>query len=84
MRFAYDLGVFADRPELEARIAELATLDIPAYSLETTLDGTPVFRVYGGAYESEEAAAPMRDVLEAAGETVTLIARRGGAGPSTP
>lgn len=84
VRFAYDFGVFADRPEMEARIAELAALGIPAYSLEATLDGTPVFRVYGGAYESEEAAAPMRDVLEAAGETATLIARRGGAGPSTP
>lgn len=81
---AYDLGVFADRAEMEARIAGLASLGIPAYGLETPLDGMPVFRVYGGAYENEEAAAPMRDALNAAGEVATLIARRGGATPSTP
>ena len=84
VRFAYDLGVFTDRPEMEARIAALASLGIPAYSLETALDGMPVFRLYGGAYENEEAAAPMNDVLEAAGETATLIVRRGGAAPPTP
>lgn len=84
VRLAYDLGVFADRAEMEARIAELASLGIPAYNLETTLDGMPVFRVYGGAYENEEAAAPMRIALDAAGEGATLIVRRGAATPSTP
>ncbi|WP_420439131.1 SPOR domain-containing protein [Candidatus Palauibacter sp.] len=83
VRFAYDLGVFADRSLMEARIAELASLGVPAYGLATTLDGTPIFRVYGGAYEDEEAAAPMSDVLEAAGESATLIVRRGDAIPST-
>ena len=83
VRFAYDLGVFTDRPLMEARIAELASLGVPVYGLETTLDGTPVFRVYGGAYEDAEAAAPMSDVLEAAGESATLIVRRGDAIPST-
>ena len=84
VRFAYDLGVFAERSGMEARIADLASLGIPAYSLETALDGVPVFRVYGGAYENEAAAAPMREALEAAGETATLIARRGGTAPLTP
>lgn len=83
VRLAYDLGVFTDRAEMEARIAELASLGIPAYSLETALDGMPVFRVYGGAYENEEAAAPMSDALDAAGESATLVVRRG-ATPSTP
>ena len=83
VRFAYDLGVFTDRPLMEARIAELASLGVPVYGLQTTLDGTPVFRVYGGAYEDAEAAAPMSDVLEAAGEGATLIVRRGDAIPST-
>ena len=83
VRFAYDLGVFTDRPLMEARIAELASLGVPVYGLETTLDGMPVFRVYGGAYEDAEAAAPMSDVLEAAGESATLIVRRGDAIPST-
>lgn len=83
VRLAYDLGVFTDRAEMAARIAELASLGIPAYSLETALDGMPVFRVYGGAYENEEAAAPMSDALDAAGESATLVARRG-ATPSTP
>ena len=83
VRLAYDLGVFADRGEMEARIAELASLGIPAYSLETALDGMPVFRVYGGAYENEAAAAPMSDALDAAGESATLVVRRG-ATPSTP
>ena len=84
VRLAYDLGAFADRAEMEARIAELASLGIPAYSLETALDGMPVFRVYGGAYENEAAAAPMSDALDAAGESATLIVRRGAATPSTP
>lgn len=84
VRLAYDLGVFTDRPAMEARIAQLASLGIPAYSLETTLDGMPVFRVYGGAYENEAAAAPMSAALNAAGEVATLIARRGDAAPSTP
>ena len=84
VRLAYDLGVFTDRAEMEARIAELASLGIPAYSLETALDGMPVFRVYGGAYENEAAAAPMGDALDAAGESATLIVRRGAATPSTP
>jgi len=84
VRLAYDLGVFTDRPATEARIAELASRGIPAYSLETTLDGMPVFRVYGGAYENEEAAAPMSDALDAAGETATLTTRRGAAAPSAP
>ncbi|MDE2945086.1 MAG: SPOR domain-containing protein [Gemmatimonadota bacterium] len=84
VRLAYDLGVFTDRPATEARIAELASLGIPAYSLETTLDGMPVFRVYGGAYENEEATAPMGDALDAAGEIATLTTRRGAAAPSTP
>ena len=83
VRFAYDLGVFTDRPLMEARIAELALPGVPAYGLATTLDGTQVFRVYGGAYEDAEAAAPMSDVLEAAGESATLIVRRGDAIPST-
>ncbi|WP_420614588.1 SPOR domain-containing protein [Candidatus Palauibacter sp.] len=83
VRLAYDLGVFTDRAEMEARIDELASLGIPAYSLETALDGMPVFRVYGGAYENEEAAAPMSDALDAAGESATLVVRRG-ATPSTP
>ncbi|WP_428103786.1 SPOR domain-containing protein [Candidatus Palauibacter sp.] len=83
VRLAYDLGVFTDPAEMEARIAELASLGIPAYSLWTALDGMPVFRVYGGAYENEEAAAPMSDALDAAGESATLVVRRG-ATPSTP
>ncbi|WP_420448683.1 SPOR domain-containing protein [Candidatus Palauibacter sp.] len=81
VRFAYDLGVFADRPAMEARIAELGSRGLPAYSLEAALDGMPVFRVYGGAYESEQAAAPMAEMLEAAGEPAALIVRRGGAIP---
>ena len=75
--FAYDLGAFTDRPQMEARVAELASRGIHAYGLETALDGLPVFRVYGGAYESAEAALPMGDILQAAGEPATLIVRRG-------
>ena len=84
VRFAFDLGVFTERPATEARVAQLASLGIRAYRLETALDGMPVFRVYGGAYESEEAAAPMRELLEAAGEPAALVVRRGEATPSTP
>ncbi|WP_420634069.1 SPOR domain-containing protein [Candidatus Palauibacter sp.] len=84
VRLAYDLGLFTDRTEVEARIAGLASRGVAAYSLETSLDGRTIFRVYGGAYENEDAAVPMAEILEAAGEAATLIARRGDEAPSTP
>ena len=80
---AYDLGVFAEHAEVEARIADLASRGIPAYSLATAAEGRTVFRVYGGAYENERSALPMAAILEAAGEAATLIPRRGDAAPMT-
>ena len=80
---AYDLGVFAEHSEVEARIAELASRGISAYSLATTVEGRTVVRVYAGAYEDERSALPMAAILEAAGETATLIPRRGDATPMT-
>ncbi len=82
-RLAYDLGLFAERAAVEARIAELSSRGIPAYSLATPLEGRTVFRVYGGAYEDEQAALPMAGILEAAGEAATLVPRRGDETPST-
>ncbi|WP_419166897.1 SPOR domain-containing protein [Candidatus Palauibacter sp.] len=82
-RLAYDLGLFAERAAAEARIAELSSSGIPAYSLATPLEGRAVFRVYGGAYEDEQAALPMAGILEAAGEAATLVPRRGDETPST-
>ena len=82
-RLAYDLGLFAERAAVEARIAELSSRGIPAYSLATPLEGRAVFRVYGGAYEDEQAALPMAGILEAAGEAATLVPRRGDETPST-
>ncbi|WP_419949389.1 SPOR domain-containing protein [Candidatus Palauibacter sp.] len=81
---AYDLGVFTEHSEVEARIAELASRGISAYGLATTVEGRTVVRVYAGAYEDERSALPMAAILEAAGETATLTPRRGDATPMTP
>ena len=76
-RFAYDLGVFTESSEAEARIAELVARGIPAYRLAVSVDGRAIFRVYAGAYEDERAALPMAGMLEAAGEVARLVPRRG-------
>ena len=82
VRFAYDLGTFADPAGAEARIAALAARGVPAYRLGVAVDGRIGFRVYVGAYEDAPSAAAMAAILEAAGETASLVARRGGEGPA--
>ena len=77
VRLAYDLGVFTESSEAEARIAELAARNIPAYRLAVSVDGRAIFRVYAGAYEDERAALPLAGLLEAAGEVARLVPRRG-------
>ena len=76
-RLAYDLGVFTESSEAEARIAELAARNIPAYRLAVSVDGRAIFRVYAGAYEDERAALALARMLETAGEVAELVPRRG-------
>ena len=83
-RLAFDLGVFAELSLAEARVAELAARDIPAYSLALSSGGHAAYRVYAGAYEDERAALAMTAMLEAAGVAATLVPRRGDQTPSTP
>ncbi len=73
---AWLVGVFDDADGAEERIATLGEMRIPAYRLSQ--GGEPErFAVYAGAFESEEAAAPLGEMLREAGEDVRLVTRRG-------
>ena len=85
VRLAFDLGVFVDRADAEARIADLELRGVPSYVLTASLDGRHVYQVHAGGYEAEPASLPMAQILDDAGEPATLVARHGGATtPSTP
>jgi len=77
VRFAWLLGTYTERREADRRIDELEARGIRAYRLA---DGSPEprsWRVYAGAWESEEAAGEFGRMLSEAGESGTLVTRRG-------
>ena len=77
VRFAWLLGTYKERRDADRRIGELEAAGIRAYRLA---DGGPEprsWRVYAGAWESEQAAEEFGRMLNEAGETGTLVTRRG-------
>lgn len=74
---AFDLGVFGERAAAEERVASLHERDVPAYLVSAPVEGGAVWRVYGGAYETERASEPMAGLIAEAGEEPRLIDRRG-------
>ncbi len=77
VRFSFELGTFSGLREADRRIDELREAGIPAYRLEGGASPEFTYRVYAGAYESEQAAEVLGRYLEEAGEPVRLVTRRG-------
>lgn len=76
VRLAYDLGTFAEREAAEERVAALHETEIPAYVLRDTAAG-PRYRVYAGAFSSEEDAGPLGERLADREMGGRLIGRMG-------
>jgi cell division septation protein DedD len=77
--------LLAQAPSLaqaQATAASLRSSTIPAYVLEgTSGDGSPVWRVYAGAYSSEEEASVLAQRLREVQGTVPDLVRRTGLPP---
>lgn len=76
VRLAYDIGTFTARDEANQRVRELWAADVPAYVLGDTAEA-PLYRVYAGAFMSEEDAEPLGRRLEELGSGAELVARSG-------
>lgn len=76
VRLAYDLGTFDSLKGATGRIRALSADGIPAYVLRDSTEA-PAYRVFAGAYESEEAATAMGDMLESSKLSAELITRSG-------
>ncbi|MFO7588209.1 MAG: SPOR domain-containing protein [Gemmatimonadota bacterium] len=77
VRLAWLVGVHAGAGEARDAVRRLEAKGIPAYVLDDGGDETRFHAVYAGAFESEEAATPMGELLSDAGETARLVTRRG-------
>lgn len=75
--FAFRLGVYAESEDGRREVDRLADRGIPAYLVPLGRGQRRAWQVYAGAYESEEAAAPLRRALDSAGEEARLVRRRG-------
>ena len=62
VRLAHDLGTFDERTAADELVDSLREDGIPAYVLSESTDRSR-FRVYAGAFESEEAALPLSELL---------------------
>ncbi len=76
VRLAYDLGTFDSLKGATGRMRALSADGIPAYVLRDSTEA-PAYRVFAGAYESEEAATAMGDMLESSKLSAELITRSG-------
>jgi hypothetical protein len=77
VRFAFDLGIYRDRRSADQRIGQLSDLGISAYRLADGLEESRSWRVYSGAFESEQAAAEFGRILTEVGESAILVPRTG-------
>ncbi len=76
VRLAYDLGTFDSLDGAGERVEALGTDGIPAYVLRDLAE-PPSFRVFAGAFESDEAAIAMGEMLALHGLEVELNTRSG-------
>lgn len=76
--YAFLLGEYESPTEAGNRVVVLAQKDIPAYIVTIRYEpGEPRYRVYGGAFENQPAAAMMGDMLAEAGIDAPLVRRVG-------
>jgi len=78
VRLAWLVAVYPDAEAAREEVERLGTRAIPAYALDDGNGNAGFHAVYAGAFESEEAAAPMGAMLEEAGAPARLVSRRGG------
>jgi len=76
VRLAYDLGTFDSLDGASERVGDLGTDGIPAYVLRDSAE-PPLYRVFAGAFESEEAAIAMGEMLASHELEVELNSRSG-------
>lgn len=77
-RYAFLVGELATMEAAQARVTALAERDIPSYVVPIRYEpGEPRYRVYGGAFENQAAAAVMQEMLNDAGVDARLIERVG-------
>lgn len=76
VRLAYDLGTFDSMDGASDHVRAMGADGIPAYVLGDLTDA-PAYRVFAGAFESEEAAMAMGDLLASRGLKAELITRSG-------
>ncbi len=76
VRLAYDLGTFDSLDGASDRVRTLGADGIPAYALSDSTDA-PAYRVFAGAFESEQAAMAMGDLLASRGLKAELNTRSG-------
>ena len=77
VRFAFDFGVYQDRRSADRRIDQLSELGIYAYRLADGIEEPRSWRVYAGAYETEQAAVEFGRMLSELGEPASLVPRKG-------
>jgi len=77
VRFAFALGDFPTEEEADGERQRLHESGVPAYVLSIGGGDGAVYRLYSGAFESEEAAGPADSLLSVAGQAATLVTRRG-------
>jgi cell division septation protein DedD len=76
-RLAFALRDFASVEEADAERERLHESGVPAYVLPVGDTTRTVYRLYSGAFESEAAAGPADTMLSVAGQSATLVTRRG-------
>ncbi len=63
--FAFLMGEMPTSEQAELRIQVLDEAGVPSYTLAVEYaDGTVAFRVYSGAYQNEDEAEPLQELLE--------------------
>jgi hypothetical protein len=76
--YAFDLGQFTSRAEAVRRADALFEQGVPAYAVRLRYsDGAERWQLYGGAYPGEDEARGMRQLLEEASVTASLVERTG-------
>jgi hypothetical protein len=76
VRLAFDLGTFESLDGATDHVRVLTADGIPAYVLRD-LTEAPLFRVFAGAYESDEASTALGNLLESRELSAELISRSG-------
>lgn len=77
VRLALLLAEFPTEEEAEDERERLHNERVPAYVLAVGDTTGAIYRLYSGAFESEEAAGPADSMLSVAGRSATLVTRRG-------